>query len=773
MVRWQLNQWLAGSLAVALVLVGAVALAPAAPARADAAGLGGDFVPLASAALLDTRSGTGGTSGLRGAQSTTTFQVLGVGGVPSTGVRAVLVDLEAIRPTVATYLTVWPDGTPRPAVSMVNVPVNQTMSNSAIVPVTSSGRLSVFNLSGNTHVAVDVQGYFTAPSGGLGGGFVPTQHTRIVDTRSGLGTTTGSIPAGGSRTVTLTGGVIPTGAASTFVDLIVTGATAPGHLRVGPGGSAGARSVIEYIAGTTTHAVSVQLSASGQATFSNNGTGAVHLVLTAQGYTTTSSASGAGLRTVTATRLLDTRANGAAAIPAGGEVDLQIGGTNGLPTRAIAGTALNLTAVTPSGIGYLTAWPLGDSTNPTSMTTFGGLSSRAGLGFVRVGDEGKVRIKNVSNGTVHILVDLQGWFADPLPAVPVIPNTPVRILQLAPPAGATLGTVEYAFTDNLGRLRYGHQPDPNLFGSVQWSPLSPGDVFSGPPALGQLSDGRVQIVGQGTDSNYRSISRVSVENPGWNSTVQLGGSMAAPPATGRLASGVTVLFGVDADGRLWHYRQEGASPAWRSLGDADLTGGITVGPAQDGLRIVAIGTDGAAKTAFYHESGSLSSWVDLGGTGFTGTPAMEVLPGYRARIVIRGEDGLLVTKYQGPTGTWPAAWETLGDLTVVGSPDIILDPLYARLAVVARGVDNRVYAIWETAVASGTWGFWADTDLGTVVTDPTAAEYTSSNGPAWIVAGVDLNSQVKVAIRSAPASAGRSAAEEPSFRPEALPKSTE
>ena len=773
-VQRQLNLWLVRFLAVALVLVGAVALAPATEARADAAGLGGDFVPLAApAVLLDTRSGVGAGVGVRGPGSITSFPVLGRAGVPAAGVSALLVDLTIINPTGGTHLTIWPDGSPQPNVSMINGASGDIRSNTAVVPVGTSGLLNVRNHTNTTHIQVEVHGYHLADQTTTAGqgGFVPVPSQRLVDTRTGLGAPAGTIPAGGTRTATIgNGSPVPVNASAAFLNITIVGATRQSYLRAYPAGATSAGSTLDYMPGITSVATAVKLAADGRISFTTAGS-AISLVIDVLGYYTVEPTQGGGLRTLPAARILNTVA-AFNPIPPSGVIEVAVGGTNGLPTRAIAGAVLNLTTTNASAAGYLRAWPLGEAEPTNSLHNFPAGAPRASMAIVKPGTEGKIQIKNVSSGTVNLLVDLQGWYADSLPAVPVIPNTPIRVQQLPPTPGALLGPVEYAFTDNSGLLYHGHQPDPDSFDVVEWSTPAEDAVFSGPPALGELSDGRVQLVGQTTDSNYCAVAQEAVGGPDWNPVARLGGSLVAPPVSYRLATGVTVIFGVDADGRLWHYRQTGAAPVWRSLGDAGLAGGITVGPARGGVRIVGIGTDGAAKTAAYNESGSLSSWVDLGGTGFTGTPAMEVLPGYRARIVLRGADGRLVTKVQDLSGAF-SDWETLGDLTVVGTPAIILDPYYGRLSVVARGTDDRVYAIWETAQASGIWGSWADTGLGTVVTDPTAAEYTSASGESWLITAMDAYGQLPIVIRDVPPSAGRSADGQPSFRAETLSKPTD
>jgi hypothetical protein len=130
--------------------------------------------------------------------------------------------------------------------------------------------------------------------------------------------------------------------------------------------------------------------------------------MTAEGYYTASPATGAGLRTMPGVRKLDTRAVGThAPIAADGTVDVPLG----LPSGAAA--LVSLTVVSNTAGGYLHAWPLGGTETTPSLTNYpsANTGARSGLGLVKVGTDGTIRIRNVGTGTAHILVDLQGWYA--------------------------------------------------------------------------------------------------------------------------------------------------------------------------------------------------------------------------------------------------------------------------------------------------------------------------------------------------------------------------
>ncbi|MEJ3749266.1 hypothetical protein WEI85_39140 [Actinomycetes bacterium KLBMP 9797] len=363
-----------------------------------------NFVPLATpTGVLDTRDGTGGTTGKRGAASMTAFQVTGVGGIPATGVGAVAVRVAVNAPTASTYLTVWPEGQPAPGISMLNVAAGENISNLAVVPVGSSGKLVVYNSGGSTDIVVDVQGYYTAS----GSGFVPVTHTRLVDTRSGVGTSVGTIPAGGSRTVTLTGSVIPAGATAAAVNLLVPGATAAGWLAAAPAGTAAGKGVLNHATGSTQSGATLKLPANGQVTFHNKGSAAIHLVVAAQGYYTT--AAGAAKLTPAATRIFDTR-TASTPLAAGATLDVTAAGANGVPAGAAA-VAVNFAVTTPAQAGYLQAWPVGGASPTVSVMDFNAGASRANAVVLAPGSGGAIRVKNGSSGTIHLIVDVQGWYA--------------------------------------------------------------------------------------------------------------------------------------------------------------------------------------------------------------------------------------------------------------------------------------------------------------------------------------------------------------------------
>ncbi|MEV0809800.1 hypothetical protein [Micromonospora sp. NPDC050200] len=743
----------------ALLAAAAVAFTPTAPAaHADAAGQGGDYVPLSSVSkVLDTRDGTGGATGVRGAASTTVFPVLGAGGVPATGVSSVMVRIATLAPTAPTFLIMWPDGQTKPVTTTLSVGTGEDLSTMAAVDVGDNGKIAVFNNAGKTGIVVEVQGYFKSSLGSTGGGFVPLQHARLIDTRSGTGTSAGALAAGASRTITLTGGVIPAGAAAAAVNVATPNATTAGWLAVAPAGGT-ARPLMNYESGSTHTFAPLKLSADGKVTVTNKGPAAVDLMMHVEGYWSASPTQGAGYHNV-GKRLLNTRTAGAGLpLAAGATVDVQVSGTNGLPTRGVAGAQLGVT-VTPEAAGYLKAWPVGQTEASLTLMDFKAGAWRSQGMIVKPGTDGKIRFRNGSGSTIHFIVDLQGWYADTIPQVPIAKSTRVSVMQMAPVAGATAGVIKYAYVDDGGRVVTGNQPYPENFGYVEWTVISGNEAFTGQPALAETSDGRLQVTAQNTDSNVWSATQTAAGSATWNAWANFGGSMATPPTAIRLGSGVLAQLAVDVDGKLWSYEQDG-TPAWRNLGDQNLTGQVTAVKVRDGVRVFGVDTEGAVWTVELYDDGSVSGWTSLGGAGLS-QPAVVVRPGYVLQAFARGADNTIVTKVQESGGVWSADWTSIGSFgteeapatfTATGAPAAIVDPQLGRIAVVVRGADDKhVYQLWETSVGSNTWGSWHESIPAAgeaAANDPTVAPYSLGTSQGFAIVFRNGNGSVRVYDRS-------------------------
>lgn len=188
------------------------------------------FHSLAPGRVIDTRQ-----SAIVGSGSRLVVPMLGVHGVPSTGVTAVTVNLTATGTTGNGFLTAYPCDQTLPIVSNVNYAAGQTVANLATVKLSASGSICVYALTA-THVIVDVSGWFGAAGAQSGSLINPVTPGRLLDTRIGLGTPAGVVPSGGLVIVKATDreGVPATGVTAVVVSVLATMPTGPGFLTLYP-----------------------------------------------------------------------------------------------------------------------------------------------------------------------------------------------------------------------------------------------------------------------------------------------------------------------------------------------------------------------------------------------------------------------------------------------------------------------------------------------------------------------------------------------------------
>ena len=196
--------------------------------------------------LLDTRSGSGPVP----SGTVQTVQVRGQAGVPDDA-AAVILNATVTGTAGLGNLRLFPAGTPVPTASTVNYAPGKDKANLAIVPLSSSGKISfVSDAGGSTaHVILDVAGYVTA-----GGAYRGATPTRVLDTRPGsghVGAVVGPLQARTPYTIEVPSALVPAGATSVALNVTAIGPNAYGNLRVYPSGSATVpdASTINYILG--------------------------------------------------------------------------------------------------------------------------------------------------------------------------------------------------------------------------------------------------------------------------------------------------------------------------------------------------------------------------------------------------------------------------------------------------------------------------------------------------------------------------------------------
>lgn len=118
---------------------------------------------------------------------------------------------------------------------------------------------------------------------------------------------------------------------------------------------------------------------------------------------------------ITPTRFLDTRTSSGNLV-AGGSVNIQVAGVNGVPADASA-VVMNLTVTGPTwpyfflSFGYVTAYASGTNQPNASTVNFAAGQTVANLAVVPVGADGKITVQNFSPfATVNVIADVSAYF---------------------------------------------------------------------------------------------------------------------------------------------------------------------------------------------------------------------------------------------------------------------------------------------------------------------------------------------------------------------------
>lgn len=265
-----------------------------------------------------------------------------------------------------------------------------------------------------------------AVGGGLGGAIgasgVPGKlqaqaPVRVVDTRPGA-----AVAAGGTRRVH----VAPAGTTAVALNLTAVGAMGAGYLTAYPCNQdlPGSSSLNYGGSAPVAAGVTVGVDPGGDVCVFSSAT--THLLVDVQGAYRAGSGLGFAPRAVPA-RLADTRAG--ARLAPGAELRVDVGAS---------GAWLNLTAVDPSGAGFLTVYPCGGVLpNVSNLNFVPGPQPVANAATVAAGPANQVCVQ--SSVPVHVIVDLSGGFG--ASGASFVPAAPTRVLDTRLGQGGWQGSV--------------------------------------------------------------------------------------------------------------------------------------------------------------------------------------------------------------------------------------------------------------------------------------------------------------------------------------------
>jgi hypothetical protein len=260
--------------------------------------------------------------------------------------------------------------------------------------------------------------------------YVPLNPARLLDTRTGEGGNFSALSSNAMTELRVTGvgGVPATGATAVVLNVTVDAPLTSGFITAWPSGEQQPTvSNLNYVAGQTVpNLVTVKIGANGRVNLYNS-EGYTQLVADVVGYYTATRPTGGGLFTaVTPKRVLDTRLGAGVPVAGGTAINVTVtGGATTVPAGA-TGVALNVTVDQPTGPGYLTVWPTGETQPLASSHNFVPGLTVANLVLAKVGANGQVSIFN-SFGNTHVIADVVGYYSGS--GGVFVPVSPQRIVD--------------------------------------------------------------------------------------------------------------------------------------------------------------------------------------------------------------------------------------------------------------------------------------------------------------------------------------------------------
>jgi lysophospholipase L1-like esterase len=302
----------------------------------------------------------------------------------------VAVNITAADPAADGFITAYPCDRPLPDASNLNFLAGRNASSLALVRLDSDHLLCLFSVAA-TDVIVDVTAAFVP---GHGSRLTPVGPTRLADTRSN------GAPLDAGATLEVDVGLVT----AAMVNITVADPAGNGYVTAYPCDTPRPEtSSLNYDVGRSARANAAIIPAGPNASVCIYTHAPTHIVVDIIGTFTP----GGDLlfQPVDVTRLLDTRTG------RGGWLGKMLSGQTitvqapGAADKVVVGT---LTAVHPSGSGYLTAWS-GDGTVDVSNLNYEAAEVIANAATSMVADDSRFRLLSVGSGG-HVVFDVAGWF---------------------------------------------------------------------------------------------------------------------------------------------------------------------------------------------------------------------------------------------------------------------------------------------------------------------------------------------------------------------------
>lgn len=313
---------------------------------------------------------------------------------------AVVATVTGAAASAGTYVTAYPDGSPRPLASNLNLRPGEDSADLVTVAVGSTRAMDLYVNQGTARLIVDVAGWYSATDPSATDVYVPTSPVRVLDTGHGIGTSATSVGPGGALSLSLSALHVPAGADAVTVNLTAVGGAAPTFVAAYPAASPRPTTSVLNVSAHDTRAAlaTVRISSRGLTIYNNAGT--VRLVADIQGWYSPT-ATGTVFTSATPPRV-------SSSLGAASTTDVTIDG--GGPAPAAALFTLTAAGATTATVERAYPTPASGSAVPnvSNVNVDKGVDT-PNLVSVALSPSGTVRLHNLA-GSVRDLVDVAGYF---------------------------------------------------------------------------------------------------------------------------------------------------------------------------------------------------------------------------------------------------------------------------------------------------------------------------------------------------------------------------
>lgn len=376
-----------------------------------------DIVSLTPARVLDSRPGESTSDGVSelgrriAAGEIVEVVIAGRAGVDDDALAAVL-NLTAVNPDSRGFFTMYPCGE-RPLASSLNATAaGAVVGNEVVAKLSENGSVCVYASTG-THLTADVVGFAPVTSA-----MVSLDPARFFETRAGevtfdrMSEPGAPLTGGNEITIPIAGrGDVPDDAAAVIMNVTAINPIGRGFLTLHPCGDRPLASSLNFSGAGAVAGNEVISKLSDGGAVCVHASATTELTIDVVGY----APEGSGITPLAPARFFESRP-GEVAIDAAGqqgarlaaesETIVQISGRGGVPDEATA-AVMNLTAINPSGRGFLTMYPCGDRPLASSLNHDAPGVVAGNEVVAKLSPEGAVC--NYSFTNTHLTIDVVGY----------------------------------------------------------------------------------------------------------------------------------------------------------------------------------------------------------------------------------------------------------------------------------------------------------------------------------------------------------------------------